>query len=194
MDASVTRVLIETLHALDEEIAETQAKITELKLERQGVEAVLKRFGDTSTTTPATTFDPAAGEKAFSSNGRPKEHANNSAQTSRVLDLLHDAGHPLRIAEIAEALDLDVTQARSAVAYLNRKSKVRNVQRGLWTAAVPADAETASASTKAVSAPIHQQKMEGGGANGTDLDSDHGQYSSWQADDRDHRHGAPVGG
>ena len=51
----VIRLLIKTLHELDEEIAEATAKITALTLERQGVEAVLKRFGETSTAVPATT-------------------------------------------------------------------------------------------------------------------------------------------
>jgi hypothetical protein len=195
MDASLTRALMKARTVLDEEIAAAQAKVAELTLERQGIDAALKRFADTPTTTPATP-EPAAGEEVFSSNGQLKEPGgptDNSALNSRVLDLLLNADQPVHIGEIATALSLDITQARSAVAYLNRRSKVRNVRRGFWTAAASTDTETVPASTETVSAPIHQQKMEGGGADGTDLDSDHGQYSSWQADDRNHRHGAPVG-
>lgn len=59
--------------------------------------------------------------------------------TGQVLGLLRDTDHPLRVLEIAEMLDLDVTQARSAGGYLSRKGEVRNVQRGVWAAAVPGD-------------------------------------------------------
>ena len=138
MDPSVTRVLVETLTGLDEEITAAQATVARLTLERQGVEAALRRFGDTSTTIPASPA-PAADEGALPSDVRPKEQADNSVITSRVLDLLHNAGGPLHIGDIAETLDLDVTQARSAVAYLKRKGEVRNIDRGLWQAGAPTD-------------------------------------------------------
>ena len=190
MDASVAQALVETLTGLDEEITAARATVDRLMLERQGVEAALKRFGHTSTTIPASPA-PAADEGALPSDVRPKEQADNSVITSRVLDLLHNAGGPLRIGEIAEGVGLDITQARSAVAYLKRKSEVRNPERGLWQAVAPTDTETAPVSTEAVSAPIHQQ-MKGGGASGTDLDGDHGEFSSGQAEHCDHRHGASV--
>jgi len=191
MNASVTRVLMETLAALDEEIAAAKATITKLTLERQGVEAALKRFGDTSTTTPAA-LGPAADEEAVSPSEGPKEPTDNSGLTSRVSVLLRDAGRPLNIGEIAEALDLDVSQARSAVGYLKRKGEARNVQRGLWTSAAPTDTDAVSVSAETASDPI-PSIMEGGGASGTDLDGDHDESSSWRADHRDHPHGAPVG-
>ena len=128
-------MLVETLTGLDEEITAARATVDRLMLERQGVEAALKRFGHTSTTIPA----PAADEGALPSDVRPKEQADNSVITSRVLDLLHNAGGPLRIGDIAKSLDLDVTQARSATAYLKRKGEVHNVKRGLWQAGTPTD-------------------------------------------------------
>jgi len=142
MDATpVTRLLIKTLHELDEEIAEAEAKVAALTLERQGVEAVLKRFGETSTAVPVTT-PPAAAKEAVSPNGRPQEPAGQVGQptlTGRVLDLLHNSGRPMPIEDIAKSLDLDVTQARSATAYLKRKGEVHNVKRGLWQAGTPTD-------------------------------------------------------
>ena len=80
---------METLAALDEEIAAVKATITKLTLERQGVEAALKRFGDTSTTTPAA-LGPAADEEAVSPREGPKEPTDNSGLTSRVSVLLRD--------------------------------------------------------------------------------------------------------
>ena len=88
-----------------------------------------------------------------------------------------NAGGPLRIGDIAKSLDLDVTQARSATAYLKRKGEVHNVKRGLWQASTPTDAETAPASTEAVSVPNHSI-MEGGGADGTDADRVRDHHSS----------------
>jgi ribosomal protein L12E/L44/L45/RPP1/RPP2 len=197
MDATpVTRLLIKTLHTLDEEIAEAEAKVAALTLERQGVEAVLKRFGETSTAAPATTTGPAATKEAVSSNGRPEEPAGQAGQptlTSRVLNLLVNGGRPMSIEEIAKRLDLDITQARSATAYLKRKGEVHNVKRGLWQAGTPTDAETAPASTGAVSVPNHSI-MEGGGADGTDADRVRDHHSLWQAEDRDQGRGAPVVG
>ena len=189
----VIRLLIKTLHELDEEIAEATAKITALTLERQGVEAVLKRFGETSTAVPATTPGPAATKEAVSPNGRPEEPADHSTLTGRVLDLLRNSGRPMPIQEIANSLDLDITQARSATAYLRRRGEVHNVKRGLWQAVAPTDAETAPASTEAVSAPNHSI-MEGGGADGTDADRVRDHHSLWQAEDRDQGRGAPVVG
>lgn len=188
----MTRLLIKTLHELDEEIAEAEAKVAALTLERQGVEAVLKRFGETSTAVPVTT--PAAAKEAVSPNGRPQEPAGQVGQptlTGRVLDLLRNSGRPMPIEEIAKSLDLDITQARSATAYLKRKGEVHNVKRGLWQAGTPTDAETAPASTEAVSVPNHSI-MEGGGADGTDATRVRDHHSSWQAEDRDHGHGASV--
>ena len=196
MDATpVTRLLIKTLHELDEEIAEAEAKVAALTLERQGVEAALKRFGETSTAVPVTT-PPAAAKEAVSPNGRPQEPAGQVGQptlTGRVLDLLHNSGRPMPIEDIAKSLDLDVTQARSATAYLKRKGEVHNVKRGLWQAGTPTDAETAPASTEAVSVPNHSI-MEGGGADGTDADRVRDHHSLWQAEDRDQGRGAPVVG
>ena len=191
----VIRLLIKTLHELDEEIAEATAKITALTLERQGVEAVLKRFGETSTAVPATTPGPAATKEAVSLNGRPEEPPGQAGQptlTGRVLDLLHNSGRPMPIEEIAKSLDLEITQARSATAYLKRKGEVHNVKRGLWQAGAPTDIETAPASTEAVSVPSHSM-MEGGGADGTDADRVRDHHSLWQAEDRDQGRGAPVG-
>ena len=194
MDATpVTRLLIKTLHELDEEIAEAEAKVAALTLERQGVEAVLKRFGETSTAVPVTT-PPAAAKEAVSPNGRPQEPAGQVGQptlTGRVLDLLHNSGRPMPIEDIAKSLDLDVTQARSAAAYLKRKGEVHNVKRGFWLAGTPTDTETAPASTETVSAPIHLE-MKGGGTDGTDEDRVRDHHSLWQAEDRDHGLGASV--
>ncbi len=192
MDATpVTRLLIKTLHTLDEEIAEAEAKVAALTLERQGVEAVLKRFGETSMAVPATTPGPAIITETVSPNGRPEEPADHSTLTGRVLDLLRNSGRPMPIEEIAKSLDLDITQARSATAYLKRKGEVHNVKRGLWQAGTPTDAETAPASTGAASVPNHSI-MEGGGADGTDATRVRDHHSAWQAEERDHGHGASV--
>jgi hypothetical protein len=191
MDSSVAQALMNTRNALDVELAAAQAKVERLMLERQGVETALRRFGYTSSTSRAT-LNPAADKEALPSDGRSKQ-ADNAAVTTRVLAMLRAVDAPLRVGEIADSLDLDVTQIRSAIAYLHRKHSVHNPKRGFWQAVI--DTEMVSASTEIVSAPTHPS-VKGGDARGPGFNFDrvHDGGLSWRADQRAHDHRDRVGG
>jgi hypothetical protein len=182
---------MDTLNALDVELTASQAKVDRLLLERQGVEAALRRFGYTPPTSRATR-GPAADRAALPSDVRSKQ-TDNAALTSRVLDMLRTADAPLRVGEIADALDLDITQVRSAIAYLHRKHRVHNPKRGFWQAVT--DTETVPASTEIVSASAHPI-VKGGDARGPGFDFDrvHDGGSSLRAEQRVHDHRARVDG
>lgn len=186
MDASVAQALMDTLTALDDELTAAQATVDRLLLERQGVETALRRFGYTSPSGPATSgpaTGPATDKEALQSDVRPEQ--TDTALTSRVLDMLRTAGVPTRVAEIAESLNLDITQVRSAVAYLHRKHRVHNPRRGFWQAII--DTETVPASRETVSAAALLPRQKVNDARGTGFEFDR---APWHV----HDHRTPVGG
>jgi hypothetical protein len=140
MNKALVQALLETLSALDDELAAARARVDQLGLERQGVEAALKRFQHTSPISHAIS-DPTADKETVASDERTQQ-TDSAGVASRVLDLLRTAGGPLRNSEIAETLNLDPTQARSAVAYLHRSHRVRHAGRGLWQTSAPTNADT----------------------------------------------------
>jgi hypothetical protein len=187
MNASIAQALMDTLAALDDEIAAAQTTVDRLMLERQGVETALRRFGYTSPTSPVTRSPaipgPAGDKQALPSDVRPRQ-TGNAALTSRVLDTLVTSGAPMRVGEVAELLDLDITQVRSAVAYLHRKHRVSNPRRGFWQAIVDTETVSASTETNTVSATPLLPRQKGGDARGPGFDFDR---APW------HGHRAPVG-
>lgn len=188
VDANIGQALTETLTKLDAEIALVEAKAEKLKLERQGVEVALRRFGG-GRPTPRR-VEPGAPVRKRSSN---QQNVTDTGVSGDVLDVLRRAEQPVDLASVREATRWSNDQVRSAMGYLNRKGLVENVGRGLWQAAHQnPNTDATPADTGATS--MNNSHREGGGASGTDQDRVRGVDSLWQAELRDNGHGAPVMG
>jgi hypothetical protein len=161
--ASLTRALQETLVELDEEIKAAHVRVEQLELERQGVQAALKRFArEPSLPLPPTDCShPPLAWRA------PPDRGGLS---DRVFSILTGADGPVSVSEIVDKTGLAKEQVRSALGYLNRKSQVKRAARGLWQPTSPPDAEAApGATTGTASGSIYvHQNMDGGDARGTD--------------------------
>ncbi|MBV8542833.1 MAG: hypothetical protein JO364_08130 [Pseudonocardiales bacterium] len=196
--------------------AEIEAKLADLQVERRGLELSLARL----TAEVAAEDDRSVAQsqqinsEAFprqSPELSPREEGWPLGMTAAVGRVLEDATKPLAPADIVNTLNSvglrqeDSESVRGALSYLRRRGKAIAVGRSQWVlvnGAVhqrlqrerKADAtyvETAPVEAGAVSTPVHSI-MEGGGANGTES-SARDLYSVRQPDDRDHRHGAPIG-
>ena len=187
--ASLTQALQETLATLDEEIEAAQARVEQLKLERQGVEAALKRFASEPSPPRAPTTDRSHPPLARSA---PPDRGGLS---DRVLSLLRAADGPVSVNKIVERTGLAKDQVRSALGYLHRrKGEVEQAgERGFWQP-TSTDADAAPATTTgAASSSIHQT-MNGGDASGTESHRVRDDDLLRTADHRVHDHGAPIVG
>jgi hypothetical protein len=185
--APLTRALQETLAALDEEINAAQARVEELKLERQGVHAALKRFAsEPSPPQPST-------DRSRPPLARPVP-TYGEGLSERVLSLLRGADAPVSVNEIVDSTGLTKDQVRSALGYLKRRGDIERVSRGLWLPTSPTEPDAApAATTGAASGSIHPT-TNGGGASGTDSHRVRDDDLLSTADHRVHDHGAPVVG
>ncbi len=190
--------LARALAEIDEEIAAAERSLEELRVQRRGAEAFMKRLG---VPTPSTASPGDAPSTDGSAGRTPPARGHAAAgNTGAVADLLMRHPEGIALAEIKHALArtgtlLDADQVRSAVTYLRRKGQAEPVSRGRWRLILPAPTNAEDpADAAAGSSGLIPVSQEGGGASGTDTHRVRDDHSSWQAEHLDHGLGAPVVG
>lgn len=133
--------------ALDLELSELRRVIKELGLQKQVLEQVMSELAGTSTAASPTAASPV-GDAATQSG--PVTDWGNLSRTHvvekavEVLARMNGAATPDSIQEFLQARNRDDSKDMigAALAYLNKKTKVRSIGRAQWIPAVEASAPT----------------------------------------------------
>lgn len=188
---STSTDLLAALAAIDSEIKVAEERVADLRLERRGAEALLKRLGVSMVVdAPVVTDPPTQSEPA------PELEAHRSLSTGNakyVADILatDPGGLTLAVIEsksIATGHPLNYDQVRSAVTYLKRKGLAEQAGRGIWRLAVPAesppDADSPAEGAGLSVLPI--PTTEGGDAGAETTTDREDQLSRWNNRDGHH--------
>jgi hypothetical protein len=182
--------LLAALATIDAELAAAEQRVTDLRLERRGAEALLRRLGVSvdADRRPDVDRQPAALPTRTVGSGNAEQIAAMLAESPQGMTL---SALKSLSAERGQVLDYD--QVRSAVTYLKKKGRAERVGRGEWrlVEASQPPTNTESAAGTALSVVPVTDPEKGGEADGTRDHRDH--YPDQEH--RDHSGGAPaVGG
>lgn len=129
---TTTADLLAALATIDGEVAAAECRVTELRLERRGAEALLKRLG-VSVTVDAPLDAETIGPRAVSVPRRGPA-SGNAEIVAKLLGTRPTGATLAVLVDMAsqQGTPLENDQVRSAVAYLNRRGEVERLSRGLW--------------------------------------------------------------
>jgi len=178
-----TNTLTRALAEIDAEIAATEETLGELRLQKLGAVALMRRVGVPVPVDSSALMNRGDGV----SQDRPViRRVPTPGNADLVAKVLRQTGQALSLTEIKDTLsrnghDLAADQVRSSVTYLRRKKRAEPVTRGYWRLCEesPQNAEDADATTASASSGTSELDQEGG----TDFLDDDKHRDSYRVED-----------